>query len=183
MQGKKTPISGSKRSDNTKSRFICDYLRISSNWISRNQISCRWERPNDGEYVLNADGSVRGDNFSCGGLLRDSSGEPILCFSAKEGCGLVLEQELRAVDIGLKLAIDCKVKKIAVASDSQVAVWILSNKVKSPWYMKNLVKSICNSLSRFSFGEFIMCLENVIEQPIGSQLERAQLGYLATLVH
>lgn len=89
--------------DMTKVRVLYDYLGIPPRWKRREREWYRWERLKEGEVLLNTDGSVRDIDFSFGGILRDWNGDPYICYSSKEGTCEVLEKELRAIEIGLRI--------------------------------------------------------------------------------
>lgn len=97
--------------------------------------------------MLNSDGSVTDTNFGFGGLIRDDKGETIICYNGRGGMNQVLEQELRGMLEGVRLARDLKLKRIAIASDSKSVVEMVTEKCKGPWQLWNLVKEL-NKLSK-----------------------------------
>lgn len=72
-----------------------------------------------------------------------------MCFTRREGTQSVLEQELRAIATGLEAAKQLGLRKVAIASDAQLAMNIIIGKKKEPSCLINLVRKIrntCNSI-------------------------------------
>lgn len=106
----------------TRSRIICDFLSIAPVWKSKPHRSCKWVRSEEEEILLNSEGVVSDSGFGFGGLLHNRTGNPILCYSGKEGSDSVTEQELRGIKANLVATKFMGITKIAIASDSQLAV-------------------------------------------------------------
>lgn len=53
---------------------------------------------------------------------------------------MVLEQEMRGIHCGMKLAISLGVPKLLVTTDSQLAVDMLLGEHPPPWTFRNMVK-------------------------------------------
>lgn len=132
-----------------KSRILWHYLRKSPTRIRKAQVQCKWIGQAPDVVLINSDGSVRGDNFSCGGFLCGSDCKPIICYSGKEGTGRVLEQELRGLGMDLRTGVEKNIRRIANATDSEQLVKILAKKIKEPWYLSNLVRKIFNHIDHF----------------------------------
>lgn len=64
-----------------------------------------WKGASDGLLVLNTDGCSKGNPGVCGGggVLRDSSGHPLLAFSAFLGVFSSLQAEALALLVGFRL--------------------------------------------------------------------------------
>lgn len=141
-------IKEAKLSAQTKA--LCEVLRISPNWISREAKYCKWEPPRDQEYEINIDGSVAENHVGFGGIIRDSSGVPQVCYIRCEGPRIVLEQELRATKLGTELAKEKNYTRVRFGPDSLQAINIIKGATRAPWRLRNLVKRIkinCEALA------------------------------------
>lgn len=85
--------------------------------------------------MLNTDASVRNNSFGCGGLLRNRDGDTICCYNGLEGEGSALEQELLAIREGLSVVLRLNIRRIAIGTTSQTAVYIVKEKAKPPWHL------------------------------------------------
>ncbi|KAF5198561.1 hypothetical protein FRX31_011851, partial [Thalictrum thalictroides] len=82
------------------------------------------------------------DNGKWGGVVRDDNSNVLLAYMGAGKERSVLVQELKAILVGLR---GCRIlgkTKVLVAADSLLAVQILQNKLKPPWYCSNLVGEI-----------------------------------------
>ncbi|KAG4973833.1 putative ribonuclease H protein [Glycine soja] len=90
------------------------------------------------------DGAVMegGSKGACGSLVRDHTGAFLCGVSINIGKGSVLEEELKGILFGLKLAWSRGYRRIRVDSDSLVAIKLMSKGccMRHPFY--NLVQEI-----------------------------------------
>ncbi|CAN1150875.1 Putative ribonuclease H protein At1g65750 [Linum perenne] len=72
---------------------------------------------------VNTDGSVIGSSnrAAAGGIIRDHLGRPIATFSANLGSCTIMRAELRAAEMGFRIAWDMGLKKVHLQMDSLVA--------------------------------------------------------------
>ncbi|CAN1163588.1 Putative ribonuclease H protein At1g65750 [Linum perenne] len=78
--------------------------------------------------VLNTDGYVLPDSGSAaaGGLLRDSLGRCTRAFTVNLGRCSITRAELRGIFVGLDVAWEVGIQKVAVKGDSQAAISLIS---------------------------------------------------------
>jgi len=88
----------------------------------------RWEPPERGWWVLNADGAVRGalGLAGAGGVVRGYQGKWVVGFSEPLGRCSVTQAELRAVLRGLRIAKEAGIRKLWVQVDSKVVETLLT---------------------------------------------------------
>lgn len=85
-----------------------------------------WIPPAAGYFKLNIDGSAQHDDIAAGGVLRDEQGHWITGFLKFLGKGYILLAETLSLYIGLKIAIDCKRKKLEIETDSEELFGLIS---------------------------------------------------------
>ncbi|CAN1120124.1 Putative ribonuclease H protein At1g65750 [Linum perenne] len=73
--------------------------------------------------TLNTDGSVLGNpnRAAAGGIFRDHLGRPIATFSTNLGVFSIMRAELRATEIGFRIAWDMGLRKVQLQMDSLAA--------------------------------------------------------------
>ncbi|CAN1810691.1 Putative ribonuclease H protein At1g65750 [Linum perenne] len=88
-----------------------------------------WSSVEAGEVILNTDGSVdpSSGRAAAGGLIRDSLGRCTSAFALNLGSCSITRAEIRGILAGLIMAWDAGFRKVAVQSDSQVAISLLLN--------------------------------------------------------
>nr|XP_027118775.1 uncharacterized protein LOC113736018 [Coffea arabica] len=104
----------------------------------------RWETKETGRYILNTDGCAKGNPGvgGGGGVLRDSTGLPLIAFSAYLGETTSLRAEARALLIGLQTCIQKGFEDICVQSDSLVLIGIIQRRTQYPWQIRREVNQI-----------------------------------------
>ncbi|XP_027118292.2 uncharacterized protein [Coffea arabica] len=104
----------------------------------------RWETKETGRYILNTDGCAKGNPRvgGGGGVLRDSTGLPLIAFSAYLGETTSLRAEARALLIGLQTCIQKGFEDICVQSDSLVLIGIIQRRTQYPWQIRREVNQI-----------------------------------------
>ncbi|CAN1810688.1 Putative ribonuclease H protein At1g65750 [Linum perenne] len=98
---------------------------------ARTRSDVRWDPGGTeaGEVILNTDGSVdpSSGRAAAGGLIRDSLGRCTSAFALNLGSCSITRAEIRGILAGLIMAWDAGFRKVAVQSDSQVAISLLLN--------------------------------------------------------
>lgn len=161
--------------DDIKSRILCNFLQLSPSWKRKERVWCKWQGPGAEEHTLNIDGAVTETDFGFGGLIRNQAGDPIVCFSGRKGAKAVLEQELRGIEIGLKVAKQLRLKKIAIGSDSALAVNIVLRDKEEPWYHRNLIRSIKMLCNNFQNVRIYHCYRET-NRPTNWLTKRGRIG-------
>ncbi|XP_020978334.1 uncharacterized protein LOC110271646 [Arachis ipaensis] len=118
------------------------------NFIER---QIKWKPPDHPFIKLNSDGSVLdGGRAACGGILRDSDGRFIACFSANLNGGTVTTTELLGILLGLELALNIGCSHLIIEADSLVAVKLCLQKEIDLHATRSLVLAIRNRCSRLT---------------------------------
>ncbi|XP_071918841.1 uncharacterized protein [Coffea arabica] len=104
----------------------------------------RWEATSTGSLVLNTDGCSKGNPGvgGGGGVLRDSTGMPLVAFSAFFGETTCLRAETLALLIGLQTCVHRGFINLWVQSDSLVLVGVLQRLIQCPWQIRREVRQI-----------------------------------------
>ncbi|CAN1130242.1 Putative ribonuclease H protein At1g65750, partial [Linum perenne] len=77
--------------------------------------------------TLNTDGSVLSNNkAAAGGIIRDQLGRTIATFSANLGTCPIMRAELRAAEMGFKIAWDLGLRKVHLQVDSLAATAVMN---------------------------------------------------------
>ncbi|GLT46248.1 hypothetical protein SLA2020_200190 [Shorea laevis] len=113
------------------------------------QLVC-WEKPPEGCFKLNTDGSAHGNPgpASAGGVIRDHLGRWLSGFACKIGFTSSLRAELWGIREGLLLAYQRNIRNLVVETDSSVAVQLLSHCVSSNHPLYSLILDCREILSR-----------------------------------
>ncbi|CAN1170985.1 Putative ribonuclease H protein At1g65750, partial [Linum perenne] len=110
----------------------------------REEVLIQW-CPTPEEFVtINTDGSVILPNksASAGGIIRDWQGRKVAVFAANLGSCSIMRAELRAADIGLKLAWQLGFKKVHLQMDSKSAISNICGKIEDDSRHWQTIKSI-----------------------------------------
>ena len=104
----------------------------------------RWEVKDMGRLILNMDGCSKDNPVvgGGGGVLRDSTGLPLVAFSAFFGITTCLRAETLAFLIGLQICVHRGFTNLWVQSDSLVLVWVLQRRIQCPWQIQREVWQI-----------------------------------------
>ncbi|KAL0928315.1 hypothetical protein M5K25_000189 [Dendrobium thyrsiflorum] len=78
-------------------------INVQGNLVSKNQKLVYWHKPPCSIFKLNVDGSVKGDAFGCGGIIRDDKGNLVLAFVGPLDSCTVVKAELLAILNSIKL--------------------------------------------------------------------------------
>ncbi|CAN1124148.1 Putative ribonuclease H protein At1g65750, partial [Linum perenne] len=116
----------------------------------KEQILIHWKPAPEGFVTINTDGSVlpQNGNATAGGIIRDWTGRPLAVFAANLGACTITRAELRAADIGLRIAWDLGYRKAHLQLDSRVAVEAISNQQAGDNRHSQTIKSIQDMLNR-----------------------------------
>lgn len=109
-------------------RILGDDIMGSTNTHQhRQEILVSWEFPPHSWFALNTDGAARGcpGPAGGGGLIRDHLGTLHYAFSANYGHCSAFRAELKAVEMGLELAIRMGISKVMLQMDNQAAILAL----------------------------------------------------------
>lgn len=112
--------------------------------------SVRWIPPDQDSWKLNCDGSVTnfGEVASVGGVLRNHLGGFIFGFASHIGKCSIVDAELHAILVGIRLIILHGFIKVIIESDSLLSVRFVNVGCSSLHPSYNLVKEIQESLPR-----------------------------------
>nr|KYP57512.1 Putative ribonuclease H protein At1g65750 family [Cajanus cajan] len=118
--------------------------------------SDHWKRPPERFIKLNGDGAVTKDGYgSCGGVVRDSEGRFIIAFSKNLGRCSIIQSELWALLLGLRLIQNHHLGgQISIESDSKEAVKLIEEGCNRGHPCYDLVKSINDLTLHFSFFSY-----------------------------
>lgn len=116
--------------------------------VSHNNI--HWIPPDFGYWKLNCDGAVSGlgGSASAGGVLRDHFGNFVFGFASDLPSYNVIQAELRAVSMGIKLAWLKGFRKVVIETDSAVAVCFIKAGCSSRHLLFNLISETQDLLCR-----------------------------------
>lgn len=138
--------------DSVSTRILCDFLKIAPKWKKKEVTWCKGQSPEGGEFTINSDGVVTDTDYGFGGSIRNQAGDPIIYYNGKAGSDSVLKQELRGIEVGLKVVKELGINYVTIVSDSTLTVNTVTGKKEEPWYLKNLVrniKNLCNVFHNF----------------------------------
>lgn len=81
-------ITQPQRSCTLLQQHSLEIMGITDRWITKKKgLWCRWDRPPEGFYKLNVDGSSAVNGSTGGGIIRDHNGVLIVAFSTHYGMG------------------------------------------------------------------------------------------------
>lgn len=116
---------------------------------SRNSLgqAC-WSAPDPGVVKLNCDGAVGclGEIAAAGGILRDHLGGFILGFASGLGECSVVEAEIHAIQMGIKLANLKRIRKMIIETDSLDAVRLIKEGCSSLHPLFSLISDVQDML-------------------------------------
>ncbi|KAL4281573.1 hypothetical protein GQ457_03G012910 [Hibiscus cannabinus] len=136
-----------------------------------------WIPPVARALKFNVDGAAHGKPGAagCGGVLRDSDGRVLACFSWPLGTHESNEAELRAIDFALDFLLSskwCSVGSIIIESDLVTVVsWILHRERRS-WLLAQWFRRIDFACLRI----FCVCFNNVLRKANGMADVLAKAG-------
>lgn len=98
----------------------------------------KWYPPQHGCYKLNINGASAGNRgpAGCGGLLRDWKGKVIFRFYHFLGIGTNTLAEVSALKIGLQICYVLGIERVAIETDSNVAVHWFHHQANIPWSIR-----------------------------------------------
>ena len=112
-----------------------------------------WRPPKQGWYKVNIDGATF-DDIKCYGVgvvVRNERGELMGALSKKFGLPLGgLEAEAMAVEEGVALAWDLRLKDIIIESDALLVTNSLENQSVMPSSIRKVVEGILEGLRKFN---------------------------------
>ncbi|XP_043697154.1 uncharacterized protein LOC122647927, partial [Telopea speciosissima] len=102
--------------------------------------------------MLHCDGSLNGDRAAYGGLIRNTTGDPVLDYMGKGVETSILRMELLAIHRGVALCLERNLRHVSIRSDSKLAVEIITGVFSCPWnvyVLKNQISPSLNQLARY----------------------------------
>ncbi|CAN1807594.1 Putative ribonuclease H protein At1g65750 [Linum perenne] len=116
----------------------------------REEVLVQWKQPPENFISINTDGSVLQphSHASAVGILRDEQGRKLAVFAANLGTCSIMRAELRAADIGLKIAWKMGFRKIHLQMDSLAAVKAICGRVEEDSRHYQTISSIQERLSK-----------------------------------
>lgn len=93
----------------------------------------RWEKPLDGYYKLNVDGSAHLEAITGGGIIHDLQGLLVAAFSSSYVQGTNNIAEFAALLEGLQLCRDLDLHNVIIESDSSIVVLAMKQKQVENW--------------------------------------------------
>ncbi|KAL4391935.1 hypothetical protein AHAS_Ahas03G0294800 [Arachis hypogaea] len=121
-------------------------------WIPEKLI--KWQPPPPPFIKLNSDGSVsKNGRTACDGILRDSNGQFLACYSANLGARTMTAAEFWGILFDLELIINLGHSHVEIEVDSAVAVQLCSQDLDNLHAVGTLVSTIkirCNRLSSWT---------------------------------
>nr|KYP70931.1 Putative ribonuclease H protein At1g65750 family [Cajanus cajan] len=147
--------------------------------------SDHWKCPPERFIKLNGDGAVTKDGYgSCGGVVRDSEGRFIIAFSKSLGRYSIIQSELWALLLGLRLIQNHHLGgQISIESDSKEAVKLIEEGCNRGHPCYDLVKAINDLtlyLSVFSYS-YIAREANLVADKLARH--RSRLEENMTIFH
>ncbi|CAN1172909.1 Putative ribonuclease H protein At1g65750 [Linum perenne] len=119
--------------------------------LQREEALIQWNPVPEGFITINTDGSVLhpSKQAAAGGIIRDWQGRKIAVFVANLGVCSIMRAELKAVDIGLKIAWELGFRKAHLQLDSKSAVsTIRSSSIDEDFRHCQTVRSIHERMSK-----------------------------------
>lgn len=111
----------------------------------------RWEKPGDGVFKLNVDGTRAANGMiGVGGVIRDWNGSWIHGFMLNIGIGEVLQAEAWGLFSGLQLAKDLGINHIMVESDSAILIALLHSADMDLHPLGTIIQNCKNMISWFA---------------------------------
>ncbi|XP_077221686.1 uncharacterized protein LOC143855449 [Tasmannia lanceolata] len=97
---------------------------------------CKWIPPIPGEFKLNSYASLSDEGGGIGGIIRDSIGDAIYCFSLSIPKGEIYSLEIHAICTGVAAAMALGITKLWIEADSTFVVASVDKSSHPTW--KNL---------------------------------------------
>lgn len=114
-------ITQPQRSCTLLQQHSLEIMGITDRWITKKKgLWCRWDRPPEGFYKLNVDGSSTVNGSTGGGIIRDHNGVSIVAFSTHYGMGTNNTAEFTALQEGLQLCREWTITNVMIESDSML---------------------------------------------------------------
>ncbi|CAN1299084.1 Putative ribonuclease H protein At1g65750, partial [Linum perenne] len=110
----------------------------------------QWKPAPEGFVTINTNGSVlaQTSNAAAGGIIRDWLGRPLAVFAANLGVCTIMRPEIRAADIGLKIAWELGCRNIHLQLDSKAAVETISKQGDEATRHGQSIKNVQDMLAR-----------------------------------
>ncbi|RYR27984.1 hypothetical protein Ahy_B01g052067 [Arachis hypogaea] len=117
---------------------------LPGNKIITSGLLIRWYPPVEGFIKINVDGSflTSSNNATCGGVMRDSLGRFIKCFSCNLGSCSIMHAELWTIVKGLHLAVINSYNHVVIESDSMMAIQFIKEGMPKHHPCYSLVEEI-----------------------------------------
>ncbi|KAF9607194.1 hypothetical protein IFM89_033401 [Coptis chinensis] len=128
--------------DSVLMRVLADRIGPSFKYRRTELKKVIWLLPPTGYIKLNCDGSMNPEDVGYGGIARNEHGQVIFAYTGGGYVHSILFQELKAIEVGIKLCVSLELKRIIVSLDSLQAVQMLRGIETTPWTCWNLVASI-----------------------------------------
>lgn len=110
----------------------------------------RWEKPPDGCYKLNVDGSARLEAITGGGIICDHQGVLVAAFSSSYVQGTNNIAEFAALLEELQLCRDLDLHNVIIESDSSIVVSAMKQKQVENWKLTYSLRQ-CLDLLRVGY--------------------------------
>ncbi|OVA03054.1 Ribonuclease H domain [Macleaya cordata] len=111
-----------------QNRTLFNRWSINVSFILHLPIECAWKGPDNGEYMINSDGSLAKNGARYGAIVRDHLGNAIVVVIGNFKPMTITVYELQGIEAGLKMAVNYNLKRIYVGSDSKAVVSLFSKK-------------------------------------------------------
>ncbi|KAI0493588.1 hypothetical protein KFK09_023707 [Dendrobium nobile] len=113
----------------TNANLLAEYFGIANNGnvLSKRDRIVKWLKPVQSYIKLNIDGSVGKFSAGMGGIIRDSSGNPIAMFAGPLITDSVLTAELLGLAHGLEVCLRLGIQYVYIEIDSKLAIQAISD--------------------------------------------------------
>ncbi|XP_077232266.1 uncharacterized protein LOC143867967 [Tasmannia lanceolata] len=120
-------------------------------WIlkCKPQKTCRWTKPELGEFKLSLDASLDENSGGLGGIIRNDEGMAITIFSTNTPSEEIFELELTAIRMGINRAQEMNIKRLRIEDNSLLVVNIIQGLSPIPWKKHMMVHQILETLKEF----------------------------------
>ncbi|KAL0904609.1 hypothetical protein M5K25_026737 [Dendrobium thyrsiflorum] len=142
---------------------------LQGNLGSGNQRLVYWHKPPGSIFKLNVDGSVRGDGFGCGSIIRDDKGNLFMAFAGPLDSCSVVKAELLAILKGIKLCFSLDIFNIWIEVDAISTIHFLMKQ------FSNVVYFVTKPFLHFGFSCCGYELKEFWKMLTASKRERTEL--------
>ncbi|KAF5195300.1 Serine/threonine-protein kinase/endoribonuclease IRE1 [Thalictrum thalictroides] len=128
--------------DNQRNREASTRIQATVKFKPPTVKTCKWEPPDEDNIMLNTDGRLTKERGSYAGILRQRDGSVVMAYHGGSKTTYIGAIEIEAIQKGLEVALELKIKNIHVRTDSMEVVNCILGICTPTWRTKAMVNSI-----------------------------------------